>query len=139
LCDKLRDEDLIPLGVALDDQEDGRALVKLVNPEVLIRARDEKEKAAKAKAAKKAQQAEVERAKRIAKLEKGRVAPSEMFKPPNVAEGEYGSWNDEGVPLTDGQGVELSKSKAKNLRKEWDVQKKLHEEWKKWQEEGGNA
>ncbi|KZO97206.1 cysteinyl-tRNA synthetase [Calocera viscosa TUFC12733] len=137
LCDKLRDEDLVPLGVALDDQDDGKALVKLVNPEVLIRARDEKAAAVAEKAQRKAAQQELQRQQRIAKLERGRVAPSEMFKSPHVAEGTYGSWNEEGLPLTEGQGQELSKNKLKTTRKQWEEQRKLHEEWKKWQEEGG--
>lgn len=36
LCDKLRDEDLVPLGVALDDQE-GEGCEKLGYPTGLIR------------------------------------------------------------------------------------------------------
>ncbi|KAJ6538892.1 tRNA synthetases class I (C) catalytic domain-containing protein [Mycena vulgaris] len=129
LCDRLRDVDLVPLGVALDDQEDGKALVKLVPPAELIRARDEKRAQAEAKALKKTAAAEAERVKRAAKLEKGRVAPQDMFKPPNVPEGTYGSWNEDGVPLTDGEGKELSKNQGKKVAKDWAVQKKLHDEW----------
>ncbi|EIN11529.1 hypothetical protein PUNSTDRAFT_131692 [Punctularia strigosozonata HHB-11173 SS5] len=139
LCDKLRDNDLVPLGVALDDQDDGKALVKLVNPADLIRARDEKRAAQEAKAAEKAARAEAERRKRIARLEKGRVPPEEMFKPPNVPEGTYGSWDDKGIPLTDGEGKELSKNAIKKATKDWGNQKKLHEEWTVWQKEQGGA
>ncbi|EJT98845.1 cysteinyl-tRNA synthetase [Dacryopinax primogenitus] len=140
LCDKLRDEDLVPLGVALDDQEGDRALVKLVNPEILMRARDEKAAAAAEKKRAKAAQQEAQRQQRIAKLERGRLAPNEMFKPPHVPEGTYGSWDEEGLPLTEGEGQELSKNKVKTNKKRWDEQKKMHEEWKKWQEEeGGRA
>ncbi|KAG5221363.1 cysteinyl-tRNA synthetase [Salix suchowensis] len=81
LCDKLRDSDLVPLGVALDDQEDGKALVKLVSPEELIKVRDEKRAALEAKAAKKAAAVEAERQKRVQKLEKGRIPPELMFRP----------------------------------------------------------
>ncbi|KAK0242105.1 tRNA synthetases class I (C) catalytic domain-containing protein [Armillaria nabsnona] len=135
LCDKLRDIDLVPLGVALDDQEDGKALVKLVPPADLIKARDEKRAAQEAKAAKKAEAVAAERQKRLQKLEKGRVAPDHMFIPPNVAEGAYGSWNDDGIPLTDGEGKELSKNQAKKLQKDWSAQKKLHEEFLAWQKD----
>ncbi|KAJ7680882.1 tRNA synthetases class I (C) catalytic domain-containing protein [Mycena polygramma] len=135
LCDRLRDVDLVPLGVALDDQEDGKALVKLVPPAELIRAREEKRAQAEAKTAKKAAAAEAERARRAAKLEKGRVAPQDMFKPPNVPEGKYGSWNDDGLPLTDAEGKELSKNQVKNVTKDWTIQKKLHDEWLVWQSE----
>ena len=138
LCDKLRDVDLVPLGVALDDQEDGKALVKLVPPAELIKAREEKRAQIEAKAAKKAAAVEAERQKRLQKLEKGRVAPEDMFKPPNVPEGTYGSWNEEGMPLTDGEGKELSKNQAKKVQKERDAQKKLHKDFLDWQKEQAN-
>ncbi|OSX65793.1 hypothetical protein POSPLADRAFT_1064495 [Postia placenta MAD-698-R-SB12] len=133
LSDKLRDVDLVPLGVALDDKDDGKALVKLVPPADLIRARDEKRAQADAKAAKKAAAVEAERQKRMQKLEKGRVAPQDMFKPPNVPKGLYGSWDGNGLPLTDGEGKELSKNQTKKVQKDWALQKKLHEEFLEWQ------
>ncbi|CAE6356997.1 unnamed protein product [Rhizoctonia solani] len=137
LCDNLRDVDLIPLGVALDDQDDGKALVKLVPPETLIRARDEKLAQAAEKSAKKAAQTEATRAKQIAKLERGKLSPTEMFRPPNVPEGTYGSWDDRGIPLTDAAGAELPKSRSKKLAKEWEIQNKAHEEWNAWVSGGG--
>lgn len=106
-----------------------------MNPADLVRARDEKRAAQEAKAAEKAARVEAERQKRIARLEKGRVAPEEMFKPPNVPEGTYASWDDRGVPLTDGEGKELSKNAIKKATKDWANQKKLHEEWTAWQKE----
>ncbi|KAI0645882.1 tRNA synthetases class I (C) catalytic domain-containing protein [Trametes meyenii] len=133
LSDKLRDVDLVPLGVALDDQEDGRALVKLVSPEELVNAREEKRAQAEAKAARKAASQEAERQKRLAALEKGRVPPQELFKPPNVPEGTYGSWDEAGLPLTDKEGKELSKSASKKLQKELGLQKKRHEDFLEWQ------
>ncbi|EMD33708.1 hypothetical protein CERSUDRAFT_87037 [Gelatoporia subvermispora B] len=132
LSDKLRDVDLVPLGVALDDQEDGKALVKLVPPAELIKAREEKRAQAEAKAAKKAAAVEAERQKRLQKLEKGRVPPQEMFKPPNVSEGTYSSWDENGLPLKDGEGKELSKNQSKKAQKQWADQQKLHEEFLQW-------
>ncbi|KAG7099644.1 hypothetical protein E1B28_001470 [Marasmius oreades] len=129
LCDKLRDNELVPLGVALDDQEDGQALVKLEDPAELIRVRDEKKAQAQAKAAKKAAAAEVEHQKRLQRLEKGRVPPEQLFKPPNVTEGTYGSWDEVGIPLTDGEGKELSKNQAKKVQKCYADQRRLHEEF----------
>ncbi|KAF8893454.1 tRNA synthetases class I (C) catalytic domain-containing protein [Infundibulicybe gibba] len=135
LCDKLRDVDLVPLGVALDDQEDGKALVKIVPAAELIKARDEKRAQLDAKNAKKLEAAENERLKRLQKIMKGRVAPADMFKPPHVEEGTYGSWNDAGLPLTDGNGKELSKTQEKKTQKNWENQKKLHEDYLAWQRE----
>ena len=154
LCDKFRDVDLVPLGVALDDQEgvfffvpfeeysllvlfvsDGRALVKLVPAATLIRLRDEKNAIAEAKATKKAAAQAAEETKKIAKLAKGKTPPQEMFKPPLVEEGTYGSWDENGIPLTDDQGEELTKNKKKRFLKEWEAQKRLHTEWHAWQKE----
>ena len=145
LSDRLRDEDLIPLGVALDDQEgklvlisvtyarnpplcaDGKALVKLVDSATLQQARAEKLAAAQEKERKKYASKQAEREKQLAKLEKGKLPPREMFKPPNVPEGTYGSWDEKGIPVTDGEGNELSKGKAKKVAKEWEEQAKRHE------------
>ncbi|KIJ54675.1 hypothetical protein M422DRAFT_24582 [Sphaerobolus stellatus SS14] len=139
LCDRFRDVDLVPLGVALDDQEDGRALVKLVPAATLIRLRDEKIAIAEAKAAKRAAALAAEQEKKMARLEKGKVAPQEMFKPPNEKEGTYGSWDENGIPLTDGQGAEITKSSRKKLSKSWESQQKLHAEWHAWQKEKADA
>lgn len=153
LCDQLRDETMVPLGVALDDQEgaiasrrhktmcsclftDGKALVKLVSPAELIRAREEKRALIDAKASKKAASVAAERAKRVQKLEKGSVKAEDMFKPPHVPGGTYGSWNDDGVPLTDGEGKELSKSAAKKVVKDWATQKKARSDYEAWVEAG---
>lgn len=112
---------------------DGKALVKLVDPAQLLKAREEKRALADAKAAKKVAQIEAERQKRIARLEKGRVPPSNMFKPPIVSEGTYGSWDGAGIPLTDGEGKQLSKNAAKKVQKEHAAQTKAHQEFLEWQ------
>lgn len=153
LCDKLRDSDLVPLGVALDDQEgkptlihtlsislpyhvgiypDGKALVKLVSPAQLIKAREEKRAIMDEKAAKKAAAIQAEQQKRLQKIEKGRVSPKDMFKPPNVPKGKYSSWDESGIPLTDGEGKELSKNQAKKVLKDHTDQGKLHDEFLAW-------
>jgi cysteinyl-tRNA synthetase len=149
LCDKLRDEDLVPFGVALDDQDgesqhavklqlsrstiDGKALIKLVPPEDLVKARNEKQALREAKAARKAAADEAERQKRMERLEKGRIAPQHMFKPPHIPDGTYGSWNEAGIPLTDAHGNELGKNQTKRLQKDWESQKRVHEEFLIWE------
>ena len=158
LCDKLRDEDLLPLGVALDDQEgegceefmpllnahwkhlrstfpatDGKALVKIVDPTELLQAREEKRIQAAAKVANRAAAVEAEKQKKLEKILKGKLSPGEMFKPPNVPDDAYGSWNEDGLPLTDGAGNKLSKNQVKRTTKEWALQKKLHEEYSEWE------
>lgn len=109
---------------------DGKALIKLVAPADLIKARDEKRALAEAKLAKKASQADAERQKRIAKLEKGKTPPQELFR----SQPAYGSFDADGIPLTDAEGKELTKNQAKKVRKEWETQKKAHEEYLAWKE-----
>jgi cysteinyl-tRNA synthetase len=112
---------------------DGNALVKIVDPVELLRAREEKRAQAATKAAKKASAVEAEKQKKLEKILKGKVSPGEMFKPPNVPDGAYGSWNEDGLPLTDGASKELSKNQVKKTVKEWTLQKKLHEEYLEWE------
>lgn len=109
--------------------------MKLVPAAELIRARDEKRAQAAAKAASKAAKLEAERQKRLQKLEKGRIPPQQLFKPPHVPEGTYTSWNEDGIPLTDSEGKELSKNQAKRVQKAWADQQKAHEEFLAWRKE----
>jgi cysteinyl-tRNA synthetase len=108
---------------------DGKALAKLVPPSVLIKARDEKKALVAAKAAQKAAAKAAAQQQQLAKLEKGKLKPNEMFKPPHVPEGTYGSWDERGVPLTDDLGQELAKGRMKKLVKEWEEQERRHEAW----------
>ena len=112
---------------------DGKALVKLVDPAELIRVREEKRAQIAAKAAKKAAAVETEKQKKLEKILRGKLPPGEMFQPPNVPKDAYGSWNEDGLPLTDGTGKELSKNQVKKTVKEWSLQKKLHEEYLEWE------
>ncbi|KAK8153997.1 tRNA synthetases class I (C) catalytic domain-containing protein [Phyllosticta citrichinensis] len=126
LCDKLRDEALWNLGIYLEDR-DAQGLAALVRPlsADLIAAREQKDAQAAAKAAAKAkrEQEELDRKKQLA--EKAKLSHLEMFRT-----AEYSAWDDEGLPLRDAKGEELPKSRVKKLRKEWERQRKLHEEWK---------
>lgn len=122
LCDQLRDHEMVDLGVALDDQEDGKALVKLVPAEQLRAARDEKAAAARDKADKKAASQAAAEKKRKDKLEKGRTPPAQLYRTD-----EYSKWDEEGLPTHDAKGEEVTKSKLKKLRKDYEQQQKLHE------------
>ncbi len=99
LSDALRDNDLVDLGISLEDTEDGKALVKLVPAAQLQAARRRREAAAAEKAARKAQAAEQARLKRLENLEKGRTAPGEMFRTE-----EYSEWDERGLPVKDKEG-----------------------------------
>lgn len=117
--------------ISLDS--DGKALVKLAPPAELIKARDEKRAQLEAKAAKKAASAKAEQLKLLQRMEKGRIPPQEMFRPPNVPDEKYASWDDKGVPLTVSEGKDISKNQSKGLEKQWKDQQKLHNEFLAWQ------
>ena len=127
LADTIRDMELVDLGVALEDQEDGQALFKFVPAEQLQSQRAEKERAQAEKAARKAAAAEAVRIKRREQLERGRVPPQDMFRAPHTDE--YRGWDEQGIPTQDQQGEALSKKRRKNLEKEYERQIKLHAEY----------
>jgi len=128
LSDKLRDDDLVELGVLLDDQEDGKALIKFVDKDELIKAREIKRAREAEKQVKKAQTAALQEQKRLERLEKGKLAPEQMFL--GLVE-EFSKFDDNGIPTHDKEGAEVAKSRRKKLQKEWDAQKKLHLEYLK--------
>ncbi|KAJ7129220.1 cysteinyl-tRNA synthetase [Mycena epipterygia] len=125
LSDSLRDHDLIPLGVSLEDRNSAigePALVKMGPAAELIAARDAK--------VRQAQEAELQRdsarAEKIRaeqeKREQANVDPKEMFRMD-----EYSEWDADGIPTKDAVGQDVAKSKRKTLKKSWDKQKKLHD------------
>ena len=90
--------------------------------EQLRAARDEKASAAAKKAEQKAASQAAAEAKKREKLEKGRLAPSEMFR----GSDEYSKFGDDGMPTHDKEGQEISKNRLKTLKKQYDAQEKLH-------------
>ncbi|KAI1300639.1 cysteinyl-tRNA synthetase [Xylaria venustula] len=125
LCDQLRDVHLWNLGIYLEDRNNSQpALVRPLD-KLLIEARAEQESAGAAKAKAKLEQEarEAEREKELREL--ARVDPLMMFK--NSVE--YLEWDESGIPTLDAEGNAVSKNKRKKLVKEWEKQKKRHEEW----------
>ena len=103
---------------------DGKALVKLVAPETLRVARDEKAALILAKANRKAENAAEEERKRQLRIEQGCQRPQDMFL---ASTDLYSVWDNNGLPTKDHEGVDLPKSKSKKLLKEWQRQLQLHE------------
>ncbi|KAF5024529.1 hypothetical protein F66182_3292 [Fusarium sp. NRRL 66182] len=125
LCDQLRDVHLWNLGIYLEDRNSPQpALVRPLD-KLIIEARAERESAgivkAKAKQEKEAKDAERERGLR----ERAKIDPLLMFR----ASDEYSEWDSNGIPMADAAGNVLSKNRRKKLVKEWENQKKRHEEW----------
>jgi cysteinyl-tRNA synthetase len=57
--------------------------------------------------------------------ERAKVDPLLMFRDP----AEYLEWDESGIPTVDAAGNVESKNRRKKLLKEWEKQKKRHEEW----------
>jgi cysteinyl-tRNA synthetase len=127
LSDKIRDVDLTNLGVYLDDRPDDQpSLIKFVPASELLAQREEKLAKERERIAGK-EKARLER-ERIEKEkeQKAMVSHLEMFK----GDEKWSAWDEDGLPTKTKDGEDVPKSAAKKLRKEWERQKKVHEEWK---------
>jgi cysteinyl-tRNA synthetase len=123
LCDQLRDTHLWDLGIYLEDRENAPAMVRPVDAELLA-ARDQKEAIARQKVEAKAKREREETEKKAKLAEQAKINPRDMFKTE-----EYSAWDIDGMPLKDKEGVDVAKGKSKKLRKEWEKQKKLFDEY----------
>jgi cysteinyl-tRNA synthetase len=119
---------LIELGISLEDRDDGKALVKMIDKSILLQQKQDKMLREQEKIREKQEKQRLQELKLQEKLLKSAIKPSEMFK-----NAEYSSWDSNGLPLTDANGVEISKSKRKKLEKEYNAQVKLHDEYLKSQ------
>eukprot|EP00835_Amoeboradix_gromovi_P001395 NODE_62_length_25126_cov_0.447277.p13 type:complete len:108 gc:universal NODE_62_length_25126_cov_0.447277:11348-11025(-) len=63
--------------------------------------------------------------KELAKILKGKLEPKSLFKLGD-RRNEFSKWDENGMPTHDNNGDELSASKLKKLKKEYDGQSKLH-------------
>uniref|UniRef100_A0A8C2KNZ2 Cysteine--tRNA ligase, cytoplasmic n=1 Tax=Cyprinus carpio TaxID=7962 RepID=A0A8C2KNZ2_CYPCA len=115
LCDELRDNTLPELGVRLEDRDGLPTSVKLVDKETLLKEREEKKKVISESIC-----------IAMAKLAKMKVKPIEMFRSETD---KYSNFDETGFPTHDAEGKELSKGLAKKLRKLYEAQEKLYNEY----------
>ncbi len=127
LSDQIRDTDLTNLGVYLDDRPDDQpALIKFIPVLELLAQREEKLAKEREKAAAK-DKVRLERERQEAeKTAKAKVSPEEMFR----GDEKWSAWDEEGLPTKTKEGEDVPKSALKKLKKEWEKQKKVHEDWK---------
>ncbi|KAJ8343207.1 hypothetical protein SKAU_G00305360, partial [Synaphobranchus kaupii] len=126
LCDALRDDTLPDLGVRLEDHEGLPTVVKLVNRETLLREKEDRKKAEQEKEKKKEEAARKREEQEAAKLAKMKIPPREMFLPETD---KYSKFDDLGFPTHDSEGKDISKGQSKKLRKLYEAQEKLHQEY----------
>ncbi|KAE8267538.1 hypothetical protein A4X09_0g4803 [Tilletia walkeri] len=136
LADRLRDFDMAELGVSLEDQDDGKALVKFVSADQLRAAREEKERAIREKEERKQAAKAAAEAKRRELLLKGATPASDFFRSKETCGEVFGGFDERGIPTLDGEGKELSKKKRKNVEKEFEKQVVAHQEYLKAKEAG---
>uniref|UniRef100_A0A673TX55 Cysteine--tRNA ligase, cytoplasmic n=1 Tax=Suricata suricatta TaxID=37032 RepID=A0A673TX55_SURSU len=134
LSDALRDCILPALGVRLEDREGLPTVVKLGDRETLLREREEKRRVEEEKRKKKEEAARKKQEQEAAKLAKMKIPPREMF----LSETDkYSKFDENGLPTHDSGGRELSRGQAKKLRKLFEAQEKLHEEYLQMAQHGG--
>uniref|UniRef100_A0A672N0N6 Cysteine--tRNA ligase, cytoplasmic n=1 Tax=Sinocyclocheilus grahami TaxID=75366 RepID=A0A672N0N6_SINGR len=126
LCDELRDDTLPELGVRLEDRDGLPTSVKLMDKETLLKEREEKKKMEDEKKKKKEEAAKKKQEQEMAKLAKMKVKPSEMFRSETD---KYSIFDEMGFPTHDAEGKELSKGLTKKLRKLYEAQEKLYNEY----------
>jgi len=125
LCDGLRDETMVDLGVRVEDRAEG-AMWKLDDPEELRKELQAKlAKQLEDKATKLLNKLNV-KLEALGKAEAAATAPAAFFSLPQFA-GKYGPLDADGKPSTDAAGEALSKSGLKEVSKLLDKQKKEHE------------
>ncbi len=109
----------------------------MVDPDTLKKQREEKRLKEEQKKQEKEARKAAEEQKKRERLVKGKLSPTEMFKS-EESKKEFGQWDENGIPTHDVKGEELAKSRKKKLTKEWDAQKKLHDEYQAFVASGGS-
>ncbi|KAJ5050752.1 uncharacterized protein L3040_002623 [Drepanopeziza brunnea f. sp. 'multigermtubi'] len=124
--DQIRDDDLTSIGVYLDDRGEGQsALPKFIPAAELLAQKEEKAAKEREKAAQK-EKARLDREKaEQEKAEKAKLSPNDMFR-----DERFSAWDADGMPSKTKEGEDVPKSALKKMKKDWERQKKIHEEWK---------
>jgi len=120
-CDRIRDDILPELGVRLEDRANQTCL-KLEDRATLLREREQKLAAERAKL-----EAKKKREEEAAKKEaQKRIPPEEWFQRGPDA-GKYSQYDDKGIPTHLLNGDEISKGARGKLVKAWEKQKSVYE------------
>ena len=133
LCDGVRDEVFVNLGVRVEDRTGQGSLWKLENPELLKKELGEKRAKQREMAAKKRKNKIQELSKELKKWEGvAAVSPEKLF----LADERFGKFDDKGFPIELKSGEPLSKGQIKKMTKDLDKHVKAH---KQLQEKPGGA
>jgi cysteinyl-tRNA synthetase len=127
LCDKIRDEWLIPAGIRIEDKPGGAATTwKMDDPHQLRREAEERARFAEADRCKKLENQVVTKQKLIDKWLKFRAPPTEFFR---GSEKLYSAYDALGFPTADAEGNPLPEKAQKKLRKDLEKYETVHKEF----------
>lgn len=128
MCDRLRDEGMVELGVRVEDRSNEGALWKLDDPATLRKEVQEKLAARAEQTAAKLLNKLSVKSQELEKAESAAVPPAEFLKQPQFAS-KYsaGSFDASGKPSLDAAGEALSKAATKEVDKLLQKQQKEHE------------
>ena len=119
LCDQLRDETLIELGVRIEDKGNEHSQWKFFDKE---QYKKEKEKEKELKENKKKQKEE-EAKQREMKLS---MSAKEYYA---TLTDKYSAFDEQGIPIKNAKGNEISKEQYNKLKKEFAKHDKQHQKW----------
>lgn len=122
MCDAIRDDTLVDLGVRCEDRADGASVWKLDDPVALRRDVEEKREVEKAAAAKKRTNLLEKKLKELVKWQAATVRAIDMFK----ADPAYTAFDETGMPTADTEGP-IKKATQKKLAKAHENQVKAYD------------
>ncbi|GJD10576.1 Cysteine--tRNA ligase, cytoplasmic [Galdieria sulphuraria] len=125
--DNIRDKKLIEYGIRIEDSSKGSRW-KMEDPEELKKEMVAKEQQESAKLEEKKRKQEEAQKRLLEELDRGRVPPHEMFRQGNW-QGHFSKYDADGIPTHDIENNEIPKSQRKKLMKEYEKQRKLHENY----------
>lgn len=130
LSDALRDEGLPPLGIRLEDRGSNQSSIwKFEDSASLVMEIQRKKEAEESRRLEKEKLKAARLAKQAADLEKGRLAPEELFQKGAAYVGKYSAFDESGMPTKNADGSDVTKSALKALKKTRQQQEKLHKKF----------
>ena len=122
VCDSVRDNELIEVGVRLEDRPGQPSIWKFGDVDDLKKERTRKLEEEQKKQLQKEEVLKKKLAKDAEMIEKAKLPAEEMFR----SSDQYSAFDEQGIPTYDVKGEPVSKSLRKKLQKTWEKQKELN-------------
>ena len=131
LCDQLRDEQLVDLGIQLEDKPDSSQnpyVVKLRSREEILAEREERSRQVKEKAMAKEKQRQIMKEKSEKAEAQRKIPPSQMFRVEEEVT-KYSAFDEKGIPTHFQNGKEIQGKERKSLITKSEIQLKKYEKY----------